>query len=359
MQSQQTILVTGGAGFIGAHLVGRLLSRGDCVYVLDACPANTASPLRMLGWHDRVHYFERDVRDLAASRAADWPMFDVVFHLAAQPISPLSGLDPRETLSVNVDGTESTLSLVHTTRSRAFVLASSACVYGLPDPADCPLREDTQLRPGVYPYTESKQQAEATVRHSGVVAGIVRLVNVYGPSDWHASRLVPRTIRSLLCGEPLRLRRSAGESVLDFMYVDDAVDALIAVAEHIGRVDRTDPDVPTFNFGTSEPVLVRKFVEHLSREYDGVERLVALPDGPVEPAMSKYLCADHARRKLNWQHRTSRSEGVHKTIEWYAQHAHTLAWQSDTEVPAFLCAHHHTAHLAAKAANETPRLATS
>ncbi len=328
------VLVTGGAGFVGGHLISRLLAEGSEVTVVDLWPQAARTPLRALGAADRVTYVQGDVRHGAALLDRTGSGYDVVFHLAAQPISPLSNLDPDETLSRNVAGTAGAVALVKGGAADALVLASSACAYGVPDPRDCPLREDTLLRGGFYVYTASKQRAEQVVRQAGIPAAIARFVNLFGPADWHCSRVVPRLIRQMLNGEPLTLRRSNGDSVLDFLFVEDAVDSLLTLGE-CARSAKAGGEVPLYNFGTAQPVRVREFAESIPLLYDGCPRTVHGADEASEPPMSKYLSAERATRELGWSPATARDAALRQTIRWYLEHPDALELlEPDTLAPA-------------------------
>ena len=318
------VLVTGGAGFFGAHLTAALLERGSRVTVVDLWPPEARTPLRVLGLASRVEYVQADVRAGAALRGECGNSYDVVFHLAAQPISPISNTAPDETLSRNVAGTEGAAAFVRAGGAAGLVLASSACAYGIPDPRDCPLREDAPLRDGYYVYTASKQRAEQVVRGSGVPAAIARFVNLFGPADWHCSRVVPRLIGQLLADKPLTLRRSNGDSVLDFLYVRDAAEGILALAGHLAHAPCRGEAVPVFNFGTSSPVRVRDFAESIPPLFDGCRRTVRGADVPSEPAMSKYLLAERARTELGWAPRTPRDAALRETIRWYRENPDVL-----------------------------------
>jgi nucleoside-diphosphate-sugar epimerase len=317
------VLVTGGAGFVAGHLISRLLAEQTEVTVVDLWPKAARTPLRALGVADRVTYVQGDVRDGAALLTRTGGGYDVVYHLAAQPISPISNLDPDETLSRNVAGTTGAVALVKAGAADALVLASSACAYGVPDPRDCPLREDTPVQGGFYVYTASKQRAEEVVRQAAIPAAIARFVNLFGPADWHCSRLVPRLIRQLLNGEPLTLRRSNGDSVLDFMYVGDAIDALLALGGR-ARSARSGGEVPLYNFGTAQPVRVREFAASIPPLYDGRSRNVCGAGEASEPPMSKYLSTERATRELGWSPKTPRDAALRETIRWYVDHADAL-----------------------------------
>src|ERR1700752_519495 len=209
--SDRCILVTGGAGFLGSHLCQRLLQTGARVVVFDVAAKTDRTLLSAFGLTDQVEYVEGDIRSLDDVKKLTRWSFDFAFHLAAQPISGLSNLEPQTTIEVNAGGTKNLCSVLSKSCDATVVLASSACAYGIPLANASPLPETAPLRAGFYEYTASKQQAEQELRNAvGLRRIIGRFVNVYGPGDRHFSRIVPKTIRQLLQGEPLALSRGNG-----------------------------------------------------------------------------------------------------------------------------------------------------
>lgn len=222
-------LVTGGAGFIGHHLVRRLLSDGCEVRVLDNFATGRRERLEGLD----VEIVEGDLRSYERAHRAVRGT-ELVFHLGALPSVPRSMQDPLTTSAVNVEGTLNILLAARDENVRRVVFASSSSVYGA-NPA-LPKREDHQLLP-VSPYGVSKVAAEHYCRAFTSVYGLetvgLRFFNVFGPGQDPLSQyaaVVPRFIvaigngrRPVVYGDGLQTR--------DFTFVDDVVEALVLAAE--------------------------------------------------------------------------------------------------------------------------------
>lgn len=226
-------LVTGGAGFIGSHLVDALLDRGDEVAIVDRLRRSPRPWLaEALGRGAKLHV--ADVRDLAAVReafAAERP--DVVLHLAAQVDVRRSVADPPLDVQVNVAGTVSVLEAAREANAARIVFASSAAAYG--DPDRLPASEDAPIAP-LSPYGTSKAAAEwylaqySRLHSMSTVA--LRMANVYGP------RQDPRGdsgVVAIFCGAAAEGRPVTvfgdGRQTRDYVYVGDVVDAWLAAAE--------------------------------------------------------------------------------------------------------------------------------
>ena len=221
-------LVTGGAGFIGSHVVERLLREGGRVRVLDNFSTGRRENLdfaRDAG--DRLTVIEGDLRDLATvQRAVDG--VQVVYHQAAMRSVPRSIDDPLGANANNVDGTLHVLEAARRTGVRRVVYASSSSVYG--DNPELPKREDQRLAP-ISPYAVSKaadeQYARVWTRLYGVETVGLRYFNVFGPRQDPLSEyaaVLPRFILWGLRGQPLEVHGDGNQS-RDFTYIDNVVEA--------------------------------------------------------------------------------------------------------------------------------------
>lgn len=219
-------LVTGGAGFIGSHLVDALLERPDaCVRVLDTLERGRLENLTRHTGDPHLVFVHGDVRDLVAVRGAMADV-DVVFHLAARSSVLDAECEPRAAFEVNVGGTYNVLEAALAAGVRRVVFASSREVYG--EPRDLPVGEETPLDPRNV-YGTSKAAAELYCRvfcNSGLETAILRLSNVYGARD--IDRVIPRWIARALDGAPLEVY--GGDQVIDFVPVRVVVQALLRAA---------------------------------------------------------------------------------------------------------------------------------
>jgi UDP-glucose 4-epimerase len=225
-----SVLVTGGAGFIGSNLVRYLIASGEQVRVLDDLSTGFAANLREI--EDKVELVIDDVRDPAAVRRA-MAGVDVVYHLAALPTVARSVADPIVVNAVNVDGTLNVLMASRDEGVRRIIYASSSSVYG--DTPTLPKYEDMPTAPQ-SPYAASKQGGEVYCCVFTAVYGLetvsLRFFNVFGPGQDPASEyaaVIPRFISRMLGGERPVIFGDGGQS-RDFTYVDNAVRACALAA---------------------------------------------------------------------------------------------------------------------------------
>jgi nucleoside-diphosphate-sugar epimerase len=313
-------LVTGGTGFGGSHLCAELLRRGAKVYVLDRVfPRN--SYLALAGLEPRVEYISGDIRNLDLLRLTiERYEIDAIFHLAAQPIAPMSNVLPFETLSVNALGTYTVLEAMRTTSSaKTLVFASSGAHYGATT-TDKPIGEDDALCPATNLYGPSKTAADVVVRTYATVYGlgasVCRFMNTYGPGDTNFSRIVPRAIRSLMLAQPYDFGdRDDGTTRLDFLHIRDMTGAYIHVAEHMDVAKGE-----AFNFGRGQPVSTGDIARLVSRRFDGREREPLFHGARKDEPVVKYLDIRKAKTLLGWQPETSLEQGIGETIDWYRSH---------------------------------------
>jgi nucleoside-diphosphate-sugar epimerase len=227
----KAVLVTGGAGFIGSHLVRALLARGDRVRVLDNF--STGKDENLSGLAGPLEILRGDLRDPACVRQAVQEI-DTIFHQAAFVSVPKSMQEPQTCFEINVQGTLNLLEGARKANTKQVVLASSAAVYG--ESQRLPLVEQTDLQT-LSPYAASKQVTEiyagVYARAYGLPVISLRYFNVYGPrqspdSDYAAA--IPIFIRRMLDGEAPTVYGD-GYQRRDFVYVKDVVRANLLAAE--------------------------------------------------------------------------------------------------------------------------------
>ncbi len=224
-------LVTGGAGFIGSHLVHALVQRGDRVRVLDNF--SSGSPANLSAVRDQIEIHEGDLRRAEDVRAALKDV-DSVFHQAAFVSVPQSLEDPADCYAINVDGTIQLLEAARTAGVGQVVLASSAAVYGNLD--SFPLSESGPTQ-SLSPYAASKQMNETLAQlytaSFGLPVTALRYFNVYGPRQSPSSAYaaaIPRFLHSLQAGEAPTVFGD-GAQTRDFVFVGDVVRANLLAAE--------------------------------------------------------------------------------------------------------------------------------
>jgi CDP-glucose 4,6-dehydratase len=318
----RTVLVTGAQGFVGSHLAERLLGLGaDVVVPRRDRPAR--SYFELAGLEERCTIVHCDLSEYdSLLRILAEHDVEVVFHLAAQTIVGTANRSPLSTFEANVRGTYLLLEacraagVVGEAPTRV-VVASSDKAYGRHD--DLPYREDSPLQP-TYPYDVSKACTDLIARSYaatfGMPVAVSRLANVYGPGDFNMSRLVPDTARALVAGERPVIR-SDGSPQRDFIYVEDAVDAYLAIA---ASLDRPELAGRAWNAGSGEPVSVLDLVRRLV----GASGVAVEPDvqGEGVPAGEidrQWLDSTAIRTELGWQPRWGLDEGLAATWAWYAE----------------------------------------
>jgi CDP-glucose 4,6-dehydratase len=313
------VLVTGAQGFVGSWLAERLLGDGRGVVALHR-DAEPESPFRREGIAERCTVAHADLTDHdALVRVLNDHEVSEVFHLAAQTIVGTARRDPLGTWEANVRGTYTLLEACRSLGSvRRVVVASSVGAYG--DHDDPPYREDLPLQPR-FPYDVSKACTDLIARSYAhtydLRVAVTRLTNVYGPGDLNWSRVVPDTARALVRGER-PVVRSDGTPERDYLYVEDAVDAYLAVS---ASLDRPDLSGRAWNAGWGRPVPV----------LDVVRTLIAVSGRPVEPDVRgvgtppgevgrQYLDPSAIREELGWEPRWDLERGLRATWEWYERH---------------------------------------
>ncbi len=317
-------LVTGAHGFVASHLVGALLARGDEVRVLDRPDPRLAdvggprrSSLDLLGLRDQVELAEGDLRD-AESVAGAVAGCDAVFHLAAQTIVGVARKSPLETLEVNVRGAWNVFEACREHDASRVVFASSDKAYG--SSPELPYREDFPLR-AANTYDASKAAADIVARSYastyGLPLAVTRFANIYGGGDLNFSRLIPETTIAVLDGRPPVIR-SDGSPERDFLHVDDAVGAYLAIEAALGQGEARGE---AFNAGGERPHSVREVVDLIaSVAGTGVEPEYlgsGTPDGEID---RQYVDSAKLRELTSWRPQVELADGLQRTLEWYREH---------------------------------------
>jgi UDP-glucose 4-epimerase len=310
------VLVTGADGFIGSHLVERLVAEGARVRAFCFYNSNGSR-----GWLDRAEWGEReapetclgDVRDAGFVEEACRGM-DVVFHLAALIAIPYSYRAPESFVDTNVKGTLNVLEGVRRSGVRRMVQTSTSEVYGTPD--ELPIRETHPLK-GQSPYSASKIAADKLCEayHCSFDVPVVTLrpFNTYGPRQ-SLRAVLPTMLRQLLAGRgEVRLGRL--DTRRDLTYVADTVEGFLRA----GEVEGIEGDV--LQLGTGQTVSIEElFVA--ARRLLGVEARVTQDAERMRPDRSEVLVllSDPARAKavLGWEPRVDLEEGLRRTVAWMA-----------------------------------------
>ncbi len=292
------VIVTGGAGFIGSHLVDRLVADGHTVVALDNFSTGRPDTLAHLAGHARVRLERVDVAEadrlVPLFEAADW-----VFHLAALADIVPSIERPLDYHRANVDGTAAVLEAARRSGVTRFLYAASSSCYGIPD--QYPTPEEAPMRPQ-YPYALTKLLGEQCVLHWGRVYGLpvvsLRLFNVYGRRSRTSGvygAVFGVFLAQKLQGRPLTVVGDGTQS-RDFTFVSDVADAFVTAAE-------SDVAGEVFNVGTGNPVSVNRLVELLRGD------VVYVPRRPGEPDRT-HADVRKIGARLGWRPKVAIEEGV-------------------------------------------------
>ena len=311
-ESQKRVLVTGGAGFLGSHLIDRLLEQGHEVVCVDNLfTGSKRNVLHLLG-QPRFEFIRHDVT---------FPLYlevDEIYNLAC-PASPIHYQhDPVQTTKTSVHGAINMLGLAKRLRCR-ILQASTSEVYG--DPAVHPQTEDYwgNVNP-IGPrscYDEGKRCAETLFfdyhRQHGLDIKVARIFNTYGPRMHPADgRVVSNFIMQALNGQPITLYGS-GSQTRSFCYVDDLIDGLLRLME--SPPEFTGP----VNIGNPSEFTIRQLAELVLEMTGGKSELAFMPLPADDP---QQRCPDIglARSKLGWGPKTPLRDGLEKTIEYFARY---------------------------------------
>jgi len=307
-------LVTGGAGFIGSHVVDRLVADGHSVRVLDDLSSGTLDNLASV--RDRIEFIKADIRDRAAVAKACQGI-EYVIHEAAWRSVPKSMNDPVGYTEVNVVGTVTLLEAAVRAKAARVVCVSSSSVYG--QTAEMPLREDQPAAP-ISPYAASKLAGELFCglfsRGFGLETVAVRYFNVFGPRqslDNDYAVVIPKFITCLLRRESPPVYGD-GKQTRDFTYVDNVAEATILASQAPGASGEV------LNIALGEEHSVLGLLEELNR----IMGLGIAPSlQPSRPGDVRRTLADpsKAMRLLGWKGRVRFAEGLRRTVEWFRAQA--------------------------------------
>lgn len=310
------VFVTGCTGFLGSKLTARLISAGADVIglVRDQVPR---SELLRTGLIDSITVVEGEITkyEFLERILAEYEV-ETIFHLAAQTIVGIANRAPLSTFETNVRGTWVLLEAARRNPTvNRIVVASSYHAYG--SQAKLPYQEDSPLG-ACHPYDVSKSCTDLIARayaHTYSLPIVVtRFANLFGGGDLNWNRLVPGTIRSVLRGEPPVIR-SNGAFSRDYLFIEDATDAYLSLAE---QIHQTDICGQAFNFGLDQPTTVLEMVNTIVGLSSHPDLKPIILNEAQNEVVDKYLTSAKARQVLEWQPKYSLEDGLIKSITWYS-----------------------------------------
>src|SRR3990167_5686488 len=309
----KTVLVTGASGFVGTHLVKRLLEKKSRIITLSKKGSELLKDTQNeVGCS--IEDFEK-INSLIQKNKVD-----IIFHLAAQPIVEIGQSNPIRTFEVNIRGTWNILEAARENNVKKIIIASTVHVYG--DNPKTPFKEEYFPQPS-RPYETSKACADLLAQSFAdtynLPVEIPRFVNIYGPGDLNFSRIIAKVIKSILQGEQPEVWDIG--SVRDFLYIDDAINAYLMLAE---KQLNNDKRVRVFNFGTGKQIkiydLVLKIIELADK--DMKIKTETPPEERSNEITKQYVSITRAKRELGWRPKIDLNKGLLNTIRWYKQNLH-------------------------------------
>lgn len=314
-EHKKTVLITGGAGFLGSHLCDRYLKEGFRVICMDNLSTGAVENVDHLIGNDDFLFIKHDVTNYIHINGD----LDLVLHFAS-PASPIDYLElPIQTLKVGSLGTHKALGLAKAKKAR-FLLASTSEVYG--DPLIHPQKEEYwgNVNPigirGVY--DEAKRFAEAIVmayhRYHGVDTRIVRIFNTYGPRmRLEDGRALPTFMSQALSGEDITIFGD-GSQTRSFCYVEDLVDGIF-------KLSQSDYIYPV-NIGNPEEITILDFAKEIVKLTDSKSDIVFKPLPQDDPKV-RQPDTDRANEILKWSAKIHREEGLKRTLEYFKKKLET------------------------------------
>jgi CDP-glucose 4,6-dehydratase len=312
----RNVFVTGCTGFLGSCVVRILSELGANVIglVRDYVPNSEMNHPKA----PKINLVYGSLEDLALlERALGEYEIDTVFHIAAQAIVGIANRNPISTFEANIMGTWNVLEACRRSPLvKNIIVASSDKAYG--DQEVLPYHEEMPLQ-GSHPYDVSKSCADliaqAYHRTYGLPVCITRCGNLFGEGDLNFNRIVPQTIQSVLKNEA-PIIRSDGTFIRDYIYVEDAAQAYILLAEKMPELNLYGE---AFNFSNEVRITVLELVNKILQLMDSDLKTVILNQGSHE-IKNQYLSAKKARDLIGWMPQFSTEEGLQKTIAWYREY---------------------------------------
>lgn len=313
----KNILVTGGAGFIGSHLVGHLLAEGGwSVTVVDDFndfydPTIKRAAVEPYLRDRNFKLVDGDIRNVATlTKVFDRTKFDCVVHLAARAGVRPSLKEPKLYTETNITGTQNLLEIAGQRRVPQFVFGSSSSVYGVN--SKVPFSEDDRIHQPISPYAATKAAGELlchTYSHlHGFRTVCLRFFTVYGARQ-RPDLAIHKFTKLISEGKPIQMFGD-GSSRRDYTYVDDIIQGVRAAIDYDG------PMHEVFNLGESETTELRRLIELLERSLD---MRAIIDHQPMQPGDVPITFADisKARKLLGYSPKTKIEEGIPKFVEWF------------------------------------------
>lgn len=309
--TQQTILVTGGTGFIGSHVIEQLLQQ-KCRVISTSLGVEPRSYFNTQHLDKQVQTIYADItNNVRIASIIGSNDVDYIIHFAAQPLVQTAYRYPRETFLTNIMGTVNILEAArHTPSIKGILIASTDKAYGKKDT----VYHESDPLCGDHPYESSKASADliaqtyAKTYHMPVV--VTRFGNVYGPGDMHEDRIIPGIMHAILTNTEL-IVRSDGTYVRDYCYVRDIAQATIQLLEHIGTTNGQ-----AFNISSDDTYSV---IDLIKKTESVLKKKIAyrIMDTVQNEIPRQSLSYDHIRKITGWKPCYTLKTGLVETYTWY------------------------------------------
>lgn len=318
---KRNVLVTGGAGFIGSHLVERLLSENAWnVTIVDDLndfysPETKRANLSSLGESGNIQFFEADIRCPESLRCVfDETEFEVIVHLAARAGVRPSLKEPKLYIETNINGTVNLLEFAREYGINQFIFGSSSSVYG--ENEKLPFAEDDPISHPISPYAATKAAGELichTYSHLFDIRTVcLRFFTVYGARQ-RPDLAIHKFSRLIWSGTPIQVFGD-GSTRRDYTYIDDIISGVRASIDYTGSMHEV------FNLGESETTELSRLIELLEVS---LGKTAIIDRQPLQPGDVPITYADisKARRLLNYNPQTKIEQGIPKFVEWFKSKA--------------------------------------
>lgn len=299
------ILVTGGAGFLGSHLVDQLISRGNKTFVIDNLSSGSITNLNV-----KSEFIKLDIKSKLIEEMIIKIKPDYIFHLAAQTSVSKSIENPKGDLNTNLISLVPILEAATEIKVKGFFFASSAAVYG--DAKQIPINEDFTKNP-ISPYGLAKLSAEFLIRmfnkRHGLPYLIFRYSNIYGPRQDSSAEggVVSIFINRILKGQPVTIFGD-GKQTRDFIYVSDVINANLLIFQR--------STTRTFNVATQESISINNLFEKISKISHLKAEKLHQPLKYFEVKNSQ-LSREKIEKEVGWIPEVSIDQGLKNTIDFF------------------------------------------
>jgi len=303
-------LVTGGGGFIGSHLVDKLIEEGRKVVVIDNLSSGRKENL-----NKKAKFYKIDIRSPKISQILKEEKIESLFHLAAQPLVETAYKNPVETLGINIMGTVNILESCRLKGDlKSIIVVSSDKAYG--KTKNLPYTEKTPLLGG-HPYDVSKAAADliaqAYFKTYNLPIAVARFSNTFGPRDIYFNRIIPGIFESIIKNKKL-LVRSDGKMIREYTYVKDIVEGLIKLAQNIDKIKGE-----AFNFGSKNIFSVIEVIKRVEKilKTKVKHKILNIAKNEIP---EQYLDCKKTKKRLGWQPKYSFEEGIKESFKWYKKY---------------------------------------